>query len=336
MGDVLHGMPAIAGLRAALPGCVIGWAVEPRWASLLQTGAGVGPLVDRVHLVRTKEWGRAPFSSATVRGILALRRELRAEEYDVCVDLQGSIKSAVIGRLAGAKRFVGPAAPREREARLLYGERVGVTERNVIGQACELVGAGVGASVRAARVELPVEIEAEAWANEVLLGLAARRVSTAALKGFVLIAPTAGWGAKEWGAERFGALATGLMQAGFRVMVNKTAGGVSPVQEEVARISGAEIVESTLPQMIALTRRAALVVGGDTGPVHLAAALGRPVVALFGPTDPARNGPEFVGARVTVLRDAGSLTDHKRREAIDPGLERVRVEEVLAAALAML
>jgi heptosyltransferase-1 len=88
--------------------------------------------------------------------------------------------------------------------------------------------------------------------------------------------------------------------------------------------------------MIALTRRAALVIGGDTGPVHLAAALGRPTVALFGPTDPDRNGPAFVGARVTVLRDAASVTSHKRTTETEAGLARIRVEEVLAAALAML
>jgi heptosyltransferase-1 len=88
--------------------------------------------------------------------------------------------------------------------------------------------------------------------------------------------------------------------------------------------------------MIALTRRAALLIGGDTGPVHLAAALGRPVVALFGPTDPERNGPNFVGARVTVLRDPASITSHKRSNETETGLQRIRVEEVLAAALAML
>jgi heptosyltransferase-1 len=351
MGDVLHGMPAVAGLRAALaaelPGCVIGWAVEPRWAPLLQTGAGVaGPLVDRVHLVKTKEWKRRPFATETVREIAALRRGLRAEQYDVCVDVQGSIKSGVIGWMAGAKRFVGPDAPRERQARLLYGERVTVAAPNVIGQACELVGDAIGRPVSGGRVELPVDVAAEAWANEALLRLAEKDAVRplesggssfqGAARGFVLIAPTAGWGAKEWGAERYGALAKGLMDAGFRVLMNKLPGSLLSMEDEVARISGASALYSTLPQMIALTRRAALVVGGDTGPVHLAAALGRPVVALFGPTDPARNGPDFPGARVRVLRDAGSVTSHKRLAETEAGLAKVRVEEVLAAALAML
>ena len=323
MGDVLHGMPAVAGLRAALPGAVIGWAIEPRWAPLLRSPAGEMPLIDRVHLVNTREWKKRAASIATTRAILALRRELRAERYDVCVDLQGSIRSAAIGWMAGAKRFVGPEEPRERQARWLYGERAPVAEANVIGQAAELVSAAVGAEMTPARVTLPVDAEAELWAN---------RVGS----GFVLLAPTAGWGAKEWGAARYGLLASGLLADGYRVLVNAAPGSRSPVAEEVTRASGAEIVRSDLPQMIALTRRAGLVIGGDTGPVHLAAALGRPAVALFGPTDPTRNGPAFPGAKVEILRNPASVTSLKRGAQTEAGLEKVRVEEVLAAALAML
>ena len=129
MGDVLHGLPAVAALRARMPECFIGWVVEPRWAALLRAegatkrGAGM-PLVDRVHLVPTGEWKRRPFAGATLRGIAGLRRELRAEEYDVCVDLQGSVRSAAIGWMAGARRFVGASEPREWLAREFYGERV--------------------------------------------------------------------------------------------------------------------------------------------------------------------------------------------------------------------
>jgi heptosyltransferase-1 len=326
MGDVLHGMPAVAGLRATLPGCEIGWAIEPRWMPLLRGQDGTSPLVDRVHPVRTREWQRRILSPRTVQQIASLRRELREPEYDVCVDLQGSLKSAAVGWMAGALRFVGLDRPRERQARLLYGERVAVTEASVIEQACELVGAGIGRTVMAGLVELPVEREAEHWCDRLLKGIAR----------FVVVAPTAGWGSKEWGAERYAALGKYLEATGLAVLVNAAPGAVSPVATTIAERSGATIAPSTLAQMIALTRRASLVIGGDTGPVHLAAALGRPVVALFGPTDPARNGPAFPGARVTVLRHPDSVTDHRRHAGTDAGLARIRVEEVLAAALAML
>lgn len=328
MGDVIHGLPAVAGLREALPGCFIGWAIEPRWAPLLQGESGTMPLVDQLHHVNTKSWTRRTSLVAIALQILTLWRDLRAARYDICVDLQGSIRSSAIARMAGARRVVGMDAPRERPARLLYSERLKLGEKNVIGQACELVSAGVDMGISPYAVSFPVDESAEEWCNQLL----SRPADDAAKPGFVLLAPTAGWGAKEWGSDRYAALARALRTTGYRVLVNVTPGARS----RVAELSGAQAVPSTLAQMIALTRRAALLIGGDTGPVHLAAALGRPVVALFGPTDPERNGPNFVGARVTVLRDPASITSHKRSNETETGLQRIRVEEVLAAALAML
>lgn len=325
MGDVLHAMPAVAGLRAAIPEAFIGWAIEPRWMPLLASESGEMPLVNRVHAVPTREWRHKMFSPATWQEIAALCEAMQAERYHVCIDLQGSVKSAVVGWMAGAGQVIGLDQPRESPARLLYDERVRVAEWSVIGQACELVSTAAGRTIIPETVKVPKDPDAERWADEVQQG-----------QPFVLIAPTAGWGAKEWGAERFGELAADLRAAGWRVLVNTAAGSPPGIASRVGEISGAAVVPSTLAQMIALTRRAALVVGGDTGPVHLAAALGRPVVALFGPTDPERNGPKFVGARVNVLRDPSSTTSHKRSQETEAGLQRIRVEEVLASALAML
>ncbi len=322
MGDVLHGLPAVAGLRSLLPGCRIGWAVEPHWGALLEGGG----IVDRVHAVPTKVWRERPLEFETVGEIAALRREMRAEGYNVCVDLQGSVKSAVVGWLAGAGRRVGPDAPREGLARLLYGERVALQARQVTAQACELVSAAARMRVAAAAVELPVDGEAEAWCTAALARMDAA-------EGFVLLVPTAGWGAKEWGTERFGELGVRLRRRGLRVLVN---GFADDVADDVARLSGGAVVRSSVAQLVALTRRAGLVVGGDTGPVHLAAALGRPVVTLFGPTDPERNGPYFPGAKVTVLRDASSVTSYKRSAATEAGLARITVDAVEAAAGALL
>ena len=111
MGDVLHAMPAVAGLRASLPECVIGWAVEPYWLPLLRNSDGRMPLVDRVHPVPTKDWKRSPLSMQTYLGIAGLRSALRTEGYDFCVDLQGSIKSALISSVAGPRRLWGLRNP---------------------------------------------------------------------------------------------------------------------------------------------------------------------------------------------------------------------------------
>jgi heptosyltransferase-1 len=335
MGDVLHAMPAVAALREARPEWFIGWAIEPRWSVLVQAagyearvGRGAGmPLVDRWHVVATRDWKRQPVSMATVERLRGWRAELRGGEYDVCVDMQGLIRSALIGRMAGAERYVGPADPREGPARWVYGVRVKRHAAHVIEQGCELLGAAVGEVLRPGKVLLPVDEAAEAWCDGLLAGLGGGR--------FVVMAPTAGWGAKEWPAERFGEVAAELGRAGYRTLVNSSPTG-NEAAERVVRASGgaAMAVPCSIAEMIALMRRAALMIAGDTGPLHMAAALGRPVVGIYGPTDPARTGP--YGTRARVLRDAGSVTNHKRLSAAEEGLLRIGVGEVVEAALEVL
>jgi heptosyltransferase-1 len=331
MGDVLHGMPAVAALREALPNSFIGWAIEPRWQALLRAGherlrGAQMPIVDRVHHVKTQDWKRKPVSLETIRDIARLRRELHAEDYDVCIDLQGSIRSAAIGRISGAGRFCGPEEPREGLARLLYRERVPLTQTHVIDQACELVAAATGLPIVPTAAALPRDIEAEVWADHLFRSVTAP---------VVLLVPSAGWGAKEWGTANYHDLAASLQLAGVKILVNAASPGDLTAHAIVAKGKGM-IASTSLPQLVALIRRATIVIGGDTGPVHLAAALGKPVVALFGPTDPARNGPNFPGAKVTILRDPASRTSHKRVRDTDPGLARITVDEVVAAALALI
>jgi heptosyltransferase-1 len=331
MGDVLHGLPAVAALRQALPESFIGWAIEPRWQALLRAGherlrGPQMPIVDRVHQVHTQAWKREPVSLETAKDIARLRRELHAERYDLCIDLQGSIRSAAVGRISGARCFFGPEEPREALARLLYRRRVPLTQTHVIHQACELVAAGTSLPVAPAVVTLPRDVEAEVWAEHLFHAVTAP---------VALLVPSAGWGAKEWGTANYHELAASLHAAGLKILVNAAAPGDLTAHAIVAKGKGM-IAATNLSQLIGLIRRASIVIGGDTGPVHLAAALGKPVVALFGPTDPARNGPNFPGARVAVLRDAGSKTSHKRVQTTEPGLARINVDEVIAAALALI
>ena len=348
MGDVLHGLPAVAALRERLPDWFIGWAIEPQWSALLAadsespTDQSVPvdrsrmPIVDRIHMVPARQWKQHPFSPATLGGILALRREMQAEEYDVCIDLQGSIKSAVIGRLAGATRFLGPKEPRERQARMLYRELVAVQAAHVIEQACELLDVALTDTwdpvneLRPMKVTLPLDPAAESWCESRLQELGVGG------EGFVLLAPTAGWGAKQWPIEKYRELAQRLHDAGYSVLVNAGGAQDRPVADAVASAGSGQVVECGLAQLIALTRRAKLVVGGDTGPVHLASALGVPVVGLYGPTDPQRNGPCFPGSRCRVLRHASSRSDHRRHAETEAGLAKITVDEVVAAAFGLL
>jgi lipopolysaccharide heptosyltransferase I len=341
MGDVLHAMPAVAALRERYPQWFIGWAIEPRWSDLLQisgdpqdltqgvvvAGGAIARqgLVDRWYSVPAAAWSKRPLASATTSEILALRRTLRAERFDLCVDMQGALKSAVVGGFASAKSYAGAAEPRERMARHWYAKKIDITATHVVEQGCELLGGAVGETLAAARVTLPMNERAEQWTDE-----------TVGQERFALISPGGGWGSKVWPAERLGRVAAELGRAaGLTTIVNASPGGSREADEVAAASEGfARAVPCSIGQLVALTRRAVVVIGGDTGPLHLAAALGRPVVGIYGPTDPQRNGP--YGTRSRVLRDAESVTSHKRRHEVEAGMLKITVEEVVEAAREML
>ena len=325
MGDILHSLPAVTALRAAHPEWFLGWAVEPQWRALLAaegaTARGASmPIVDRLHIVPAKQWGRAPVSSATFRDVRRVRRELRECHYDVCVDLQGALRSAVIAKWARSSRLIGEDRPREWAARWFFTERVATHGIHVIEQAIEVANAVVHESLPTMLPGLPHEEHAERWCDGILPG-----------KNFVLLNPGAGWGAKRWPVERYAAVARALAARGYGVVAN-----AGPAEESLAQMVAAEsggaasALTPSLGELIELTRRASLVIAGDTGPLHLASALGRPVVGIFGPTDPARNGP--FGGNFRVLRHPESRRDHTRRAEPETGLLTITPEEVLAAA----
>lgn len=334
MGDVLHALPAVTALRRLRPQASIGWVVDPRWAPLLAGAGGCGPVVSRLHLADTRLWSRAPWSGATRHSLLDLRRDMRQQHYGAAVDLQGTMRSAILGRLAAARHLAGYADPRERPARWLYNQRLPRTGRHVVQQGAALLGTALGLTLEPARyVDLPRIPEAERWAEETSARLALHR-------RFVLLAPAAGWGAKQWPAERFGRVAAAIRREGLAVLVNASH-AADPVAAAVLAASNgaAHIVTggSTggIAGLIALTRRAALVIGGDSGPTHLAAALGTPLLALFGPTDPERNGP-WGGGPMRLLRHPESQTTYKRTSESEIGLAKIGVATVLRAALDLL
>ena len=151
----------------------------------------------------------------------------------------------------------------------------------------------------------------------------------------ILLNPGAGWGAKQWPAERYGQVARELAGDGYTLLVNYGPGEEALAHSVAASSAGAAYpVRCSLGELIALTRRAELFIGGDTGPLHLAAALKVPVAAIFGPTDPARNGP--FGTRSVVLRNPESVTSHKRHTETEPGLFHITKDQVLAAARSLL
>ena len=332
MGDILHALPAVTALRIAHPEWIIDWVVEPKWAALLAAQGATGrdsqspaprqPVVDRIHLAPAKEWGKSPLSSRTVRAIRDLRCNLREGQYEAAIDFQGAVRSAMLGRLA-TDHLIGEAKPREWAARWLFSERVATTGAHVIEQDYELAAAIAADGLKPVQPWLPFDPRAEAWADSLL-------ASTPAQPS-VLINPGAGWGAKRWPVERYAAVAKNLVARGCRVLVN-AGPGEEPIAEVIVNETGgtATLLPPSLENLIALTRRVSLVIAGDTGPLHLACALGKPVVGIYGPTDPSRNGP--FGTRFKVLRHPASVRDHARREEPEAGLLTIQPDEVLGAA----
>ena len=329
MGDILHALPAVTALRAAYPAAKIGWLIEERWQGLLRSTKSDGrsqqqPLVDRVHVTKMVEWRKRRIARQTREEVSTTVRGLWAEEYECAIDLQGAFRSAFFARMSRAHMVYGEYSPREWPARLFFDQRVKTRGVHVVEQDLEVVSALAQKELTYVPPLLPHDAEAERWAAEI-----------AGDARSVVINPGAGWGAKCWPAERYGAVARSLLDDGLRVVVN-AGPGERALAEKVAGVCGgaARIAECSIAELIALTRRAALMVAGDTGPLHLAAALAVPTVAIFGPTDPGRNGP--FGNRSIVLRSPMSRRDHSRHSKPDLGLLTIDVEQVIAASRSLL
>lgn len=335
MGDVIHTLPAAQALRHLFPKAMIGWLIEERWAELL-CAAGTPrrglrsaqrPLADWVHTVKLAEWRRSLFRLPTLEQIAKVWNDVRAAHYEVAVDLQGAMRSSALARWSGAQVIYGAAEPREAPASIWYTRPVATRGAHVIEQNLSIVEGIAGRPLSAPAVEFPRDEKAEARVEQHLWQDGAGE--------FAIVNPGAGWGAKRWPAERYGRVARALADCGLRTVVNYGPGEEGLAHEvEAASGGSAKALSCSITELIALTRRARLFIGGDTGPMHLAAALRIPVAGIFGPTDPARNGP--YGTTSVVLRNPGSPTTHARKSKPDEAMLEISVEAVIDAARSML
>ncbi len=335
MGDVIHGLPAVAALRAAFPEATLGWLIEERWAELLCTlptprsgpRSPQRPLVDRIHTVNTRQWRSAIFSVSTWERVAAGLSDLRAARYETAIDLQGALRSSLLARWSGAPVIYGAAQPRENLASMFYSRQVIAAGKHIVEQNLSLAEAVAHRGLKIPEVEFPRDNAADQECDE--------RLKAQGTQKFALLNPGAGWGAKQWPAERYGEVARKLGEVGVSALIN-----YGPGEEELARAvetaseGAAKPVTGSLTQLIALTRRARLFIGGDTGPMHLASALRVPVVGIFGPTDPVRNGP--FGTRSVVLRSPASTTSYSHTFQSDEGLLEISSTQVITAARQLL
>ena len=339
LGDIVHALPVLAALRRAWPAARVDWIVDEAYAPILSLAEGLhGRVIVRASTaVKTSVDGTVDnqglppqntVSFAGATGYLGAIRHLRAQRYDLALDLQGLLKSAVWARLSGAARVIGfdRAHLREPMAAAFYSETVVPLEApHVIQKNLSILTA---LNLAQGPVELPLHPVA---------GAAATAAITAAggPGRYAVLNPGAAWPNKRWPAEQFGALAAQLRaRTGLPSLVT-WGPGEQALAEQVVRASdgaAAPAPPTAIADLAVIMRDAALVVSGDTGPLHIAAAMGTPLVGLYGPTWPERNGPWHPDDQV-ISRASGCVCHHKRRcQRGAPCIYEIAVSDVLAAA----
>lgn len=298
MGDILHALPAAASLKASFPQSRISWLVARRWMPLLEGNPAIDKLI--------------PFERGGLRAFADSCRRLRGTRPDLAIDFQGLLQSALCGRIAQPKRLFGfdRSVAREPLAAFFYTHRVPVEGPHRIQRNLQLIAAA-GADALTEHSWIPP----------------GREEGSLPSGPFVLTSPFAGWKSKEWPLENYEKLAARLHEEGIALVVNVPA-------ESAKEWSGAQhlvLHTSSIEGLIYATRRATAVLGLDSGPLHLAAALRKPGVALFGPTDPAATGP--FGGSMTVLRAPGVETTYKRGGAIHESMKAIAMDQVAGMLL---
>jgi heptosyltransferase I len=292
MGDVIAALPAVASLKHSIPHSKITWVIDPKWSLLLEGN----PYVDSVvHLDRR-----------TFTGLRQAWRELRAARFDFAVDFQGLLKSALVATLARPERIFGfnAASARESAASWFYSTKVPIRGYHAVDRNLDLAAAAGASSILRTFPLPPGMPEAELPEGD-----------------FVLASPLAGWGAKQWPLEYYSRLGARLRhECGMPLVVDAP---------HALRIESTKTHVSTLSGLIHATRRATAVVGLDSGPLHLAAALGKAGVAIYGPTDPARHGP--FGGTIGVLRSPGAVITYRRTPEPDASMREITPDQVFEA-----
>ena len=285
IGDVIHTLPSLAALRKLYPEAHITWVVEEAAAGLVNNH----PLLDAVLISRRKSWikylGKGEFSRP-LREMRAFLRELRKRPYDLVIDFHGLLKSALIVLLSGGKRKLGYDSMQELSG-LFYNEKIPEDmNKHAVDRYLDFPR-HLGAKIAKAQFILPSDNAAQTRIQSLLEKYHLEN------KKFIAVNPVAYWETKLWNDEKFAGLADLIktklnMEVVFTGSEKRSIEKITTrMQEKAVNLAG----ETTLPELAYLYQKALLLVTTDSGPMHLAAAVGTPVVALFGPTDPQRTGP---------------------------------------------
>lgn len=308
IGDIVHALPAAAAIRAHFPDAHISWAAEERSAEILRGS----PAIDELITVDTRSLRGGKVIDDILLELTRQARGLRQRKYDVAIDFQGLIKSAVIAKVSGAKRRWGfsRADLREPAGRFLLTDTVKIPAgTHVIRKNLMLASTALGFEYDDGRIEFPIAVLPEHTAE-------ADAIIESSGERFAILNPGGGWVTKLWHAEKFGLLADRIYEETGMSSVVATGPAESDLASRVATASRSGkivLAQPGLKGFYELARRAAVYIGGDTGPTHIAVAAGAPVVGIFGPTEWWRNGSLTPGDICVERTDISCRIDCHRR-----------------------
>ena len=315
LGDIIHTIPAVAALRAALPSAQIDWLVDPRYMELVQLVTAVThavPIDPRAGMIR----------------LFATLSELRKRKYKVAIDFQGLIKSATITRFAGAERALGfpQAHLREQAARAFYTDAPEtIRARHVVFKNLELVAA---LGIETGEPAFPLNVPRTAAVEEV-----ETRFGGAP---FALINPGAAWPNKRWPPDRYGRVAAAIRERFGWPSLVLWGPKEQPQAAAVVDASGGAAVlapHTSIVDLFGIAKAARIVISGDTGPLHIAGAVGTPLVALFGPTYADRNGPWSANDVVVARTDRCQCLYQRECTRGAPCIDEIPIDEAVSAVV---
>ncbi|MDD2308841.1 MAG: lipopolysaccharide heptosyltransferase I [Desulfuromonadaceae bacterium] len=336
MGDVLHALPVLDYLKQASPGCEIDWVVEAAFADLLSGN----PLISRIHIVRFKKWKKNPFSLTTIKEILAVRTELAKRNYDLVIDIQGNIKSGMVAWLSGCRRRVGfsRAAAQESLNALFTNQRIASNpeDSHITDQYLRIAEASFDLKFSGMQLQTDVYTppEDDLEADELVKHYRASGP-------LFLIHTGTTWQTKFWHEP-------GWIELGRRIITSFPGAvllfswGNEDERSATERITAAlgsqavQLEKLSIMSLAALVKRVNLVMGGDTGIIHLAAAVGTPTVSYYRASDGLRSGPR--GAQHAVVQTPMPCArcfrtrcekDEECRDSITPELLMQAIRKIL-------
>ncbi len=277
LGDVIHALPFLHALKETWPDAEVDWVISRNLKGILEGN----PLINELILIDKDTWKDMKKVPATISEISGLKKYLQGQEYDMAVDLQGLLRSGLLTYFTRAKIKAGFKDARE-GSRFFYNKKVTVDSSSHAVEKCLEVATAIGA--KAGTVTFPIYID-----NEYKTGV---KDLLGEIGEYILIVPSARWLSKRWPVEKFASLIK-MISLPCVIIGSKDDGRLA--LKIIKIVPEANVIDfcgrTDLNELVALTKGAKAVVTNDTGPMHIAAALNRPVVAIFGPTDPVKTGP---------------------------------------------